>query len=225
MNEEQNKQYKITVNEIDYVIADEKISGREIIEMATIESPSEFVVVQECLDGRLETIGLKEKIKLDERINIFLMFKSDRIFRLLINENDFDWPCPIITGCTIKHLSKFNPEEAEVMLEKHNEPDIKVNDSDKIDLEPSGVERFIVKKISQNQVQIKVNNKPVTLLAGSYTGLELKSIAIDQKVEIEQSFVLSQTSDNCESMIVGDTDQVQITGNENFRAIPDDESS
>ena len=115
--------------------------------------------------------------------------------------------------------------DAKVWRIREGKPDLLINDKDEIELTMDGVEKFTTHQRENKPVKITLNNKPISLVSGSYTGSEIKLIAIEQKVDIKQDFVLSKVSDNDTSNIIGDDDKIQIKGGEKFRAIANDESS
>ena len=158
--------------------------------------------------------------------------------KISVNNKPVDLLAGIYTGAEIKTIAIKQKVEIEqdfvLSLKPRAGSDDKENqtvgDDDKVEI--AGGEDFnatAVKKPNPKKVKISVNNKPVDILTGIYTGAEIKAIAIEQKVEIEKDFILSLKpragSDDKESRIIGDDDEVEITGGEEFKAIPDDEAS
>ena len=74
-------------------------------------------------------------------------------------------------------------------------------------------------------VTITVNNSPVILPQGKYTGLEIKEAAIAQGAnDVRPDFVLSVQRGNHYD-VVGDTDAIQIHPNLDFVAVTGDDNS
>ncbi|MGB8020004.1 MAG: multiubiquitin domain-containing protein [Candidatus Nanopelagicales bacterium] len=76
-----------------------------------------------------------------------------------------------------------------------------------------------------HDVTIAVNNSPVILPAGKYTGLQIKEAAIAQGAsDVRPDFVLSVQRGNHYD-VIGDTDLIQIHPNLDFVAVTGDDNS
>jgi hypothetical protein len=77
----------------------------------------------------------------------------------------------------------------------------------------------------REDVEVKVNGRPVILRGTHATGAQIKEAAIRQGVAIQQNFVLQEELPNGTSLIIGDTDKVHLRSHLKFTAIrPDDNS-
>lgn len=74
-------------------------------------------------------------------------------------------------------------------------------------------------------VVVTVNEQPVTLHGRTATGLEIKTAAIAQGVNIQPNFVLQEELPNGTSRIVGDGDEVHLRPHLRFTAIQPDDNS
>jgi len=74
-------------------------------------------------------------------------------------------------------------------------------------------------------VTITVNEQPVKLRRDSATGAEIKAVAIEQGVQIQQNFVLQEELPNGTSRIVGDKDRVKLRDHLRFTALAPDDNS
>jgi len=72
---------------------------------------------------------------------------------------------------------------------------------------------------------ITVNEKPVEIAGPKATGLEIKTAAITQGVNIQLSFVLSEELPNRKTKIVGDNDEVTVNKTSKFVAVAPDDNS
>ena len=79
--------------------------------------------------------------------------------------------------------------------------------------------------VPDRELEVIVNERPVTLVGHRHTGLEIKQAAIQQGVPIQLDFVLSVEHGHGQTKLVGDTDEITITKNSRFVAIPDDDNS
>lgn len=75
------------------------------------------------------------------------------------------------------------------------------------------------------EIEITVNGRPVKLLKGELTGLEIKQAAIDQSVPIGLDFILQLELPNGNNRIIGDADVVKVRQHERFTAIANDDNS
>ena len=76
-----------------------------------------------------------------------------------------------------------------------------------------------------HEVQIRVNEQPVTMTGPKVTGLQIKEAAIAQGVNIGLDFQLSEELPNGRRRIVGDNDPVTINKNSVFDAVAGDDNS
>ncbi len=79
--------------------------------------------------------------------------------------------------------------------------------------------------VQNHEVEITVNEQPVTVLGPRTTGLEIKNAAINQGVAIEVSFVLAEELPSNKTKIVGDEDIVTVHPGSRFVATAPDDSS
>ena len=75
------------------------------------------------------------------------------------------------------------------------------------------------------EIEILVNDWPVTVVGHRHTGLEIKQAAITQGVPIGLDFVLSIERGPRQTQIIDDDEAVTITRHSRFVAIPDDDNS
>jgi len=80
-------------------------------------------------------------------------------------------------------------------------------------------------QIGEKEVQITVNEQPVTVVGKVATGSEIKAAAIAQGVAIQSNFVLQEELPNGTSKIIGDGDEVHLREHLRFTAIAPDDNS
>lgn len=130
------------------VIADPVPTGQQIVLAAGVRQTTEYLVYQMLPDGQLEEIRPEETT--DLRANgaeKFLVFRSDRSFRFLLDDRAIDWGSSQITGATLKKLAGVDLETNDVLLRKENADQL-ISDSGFSDLSLPGVERFYTKGIA-----------------------------------------------------------------------------
>lgn len=208
-----------------HVLRDPMPSGRQIIAAAGHRDPTGFIVLQWLPDGALEELRLEELTDIFARgIEKFIVAESDRSFRLEVEGLRLEWPCAPISAATIKELAGRPDDSLVVVLERTGQPNRELDDDDIVDLSGQGVEIF---KLGPRplEIEISVNEKPVTLRRGVRTGLEIKQEAINDGVAIQIDFVLSIETGPGRSRIIGDRDRIRVKPGQRYIAIADDDNS
>ena len=79
--------------------------------------------------------------------------------------------------------------------------------------------------IDDGKVEIALNDKPVVLDGSKQTGESIKKAAIDQGVNIKESFVLSIELGGGKTKLVGDDEFIEVHPHDRFLAIANDDNS
>jgi hypothetical protein len=118
-------------------------TGRQVIEAAGFGPADEFLIFEVSHGNRLTELKLDQTTDLrDRREDRFLIFKSDRSWRGVIDGKRFEWGARDIAGHVLKWLAGVDPDKFGVWLERKDDPDLLIADDEKASLKPSGVERF-----------------------------------------------------------------------------------
>lgn len=124
-------------------IQDPKPTGRQLLAEAGFRPPEEHLIFQVLDDGALEELRLDETIELREkRTERFIAFRSDRSFRVEVDERRFEWGDEEVTGLIAKQLVGADPSCTGVWLERRDEPDLFIEDTDIVKLAAEGVEKL-----------------------------------------------------------------------------------
>lgn len=140
--------YRIAIgnDKLDYhqvVIDDPVPTGLQILELANARPADEHIVFQMLANGLLEELRPDETTDLRTAgVEKFLVFKSDRSFRLELDGRVFEWGGTFISGLTLKKLAQVDPAEYGVWLEVRGSEDRAIGDTDLVDLSAQGIERF-----------------------------------------------------------------------------------
>lgn len=183
-------------------------------------------MLQWLTDGALEELRLEELTDIVARgIERFIVVESDRSFRLEVEGLRIEWPCHLISGATVKALAgRHDDDTAAVILERVDLPDRELDDDDIVNLNGTGVEVF--KFCARGpQIEVMVNEKPITIRRGVRTGLEIKQAAIDSGVAIQLDFILSLETGPGQTRIIGDHDRLRVKPSQRFLTIADDDNS
>jgi hypothetical protein len=140
--------YRIAIgnDKLDYhqvVIEDPVPTGLQILELANARPADEHIVFQMLANGLLEELRPDETTDLRTAgVEKFLVFKSDRSFRLELDGRVFEWGGTFISGLTLKKLAQVDPTEYGVWLEVRGSEDRAIGNTDLVDLSAQGIERF-----------------------------------------------------------------------------------
>lgn len=140
---EPHRAFQIRINDQPFEVRDPVVTGRQILDLAAKRPASEFIVLQFLPDGLLEEIRLEESTDLRERgVERFITFESDRIFRFTLDEREFVWGAPLISGAKLKELAGIDPAKFDVWQEVRKSDDRLFDDKEKANLDEKGTERF-----------------------------------------------------------------------------------
>lgn len=206
---------------------DPQPTGRQIVAAAGFKPVEDFAVLQWLPTGDLEELRLNETTDLRERgVERFIIAETDRAFFFELEGERQEWLVPFINGITLKRLGGKDPDSVIVVLEREDEPDLEVDDQERVDLSKRGLEKFKFRPV-EKIVVIFVNGEknPVKIARGVHTGRDIKQAAIDQGVKIKIDFILSLEKGPGDTQIIGDTDPVKVKAKQHYIAVADDDNS
>ena len=126
-----------------HVFDDPKVLGRQLIEAADGHPVDAHVAIAILPNGDFEDIRLDESYDLRGRgAEKVLVARTDRVFKFKIDDKDLEWPRACISGFVLRKLADL-PENYNLWQEIPGQQDRKIADSDVINLDAKGVERFI----------------------------------------------------------------------------------
>lgn len=140
------------------LILDPVPNGAQVLAAAGVSDSAEYSVFQLLRNGQLEQLRPDESTDLrSSGVERFVVFRSDRSFRVLIDDRTFEWGASRITGATIKRLAGVKPHTHDVWQVLLEDEDCFVPDKEFADLASPAVERFVTRPIL---VRIIVNARP-----------------------------------------------------------------
>lgn len=138
-------------------IADPVPTGRQILHAADIHCVDDYSVYAFLSSGDFEEVSLDETFDLRGRgAERFILFKTDRAFKLVLNDHHLEWGHTFITGRVLKLLAQVNLDEYGVWLKTHTCESRLISDHDVVDLSEPGVEKFHTDRL---MITIFVNTK------------------------------------------------------------------
>lgn len=134
-------------------------TGGKIAKASGFTTDQHPYVMQWREDGDLEDIRIDEEADLDKGL-CFIVAESGGSNRITINDDQFDWPAGLISGSVVRKLGKV-PNDKLIFLEREDEPDRQVFDTDTVLIKREGVEEFksrtAVWELVVQNVKIKSN--------------------------------------------------------------------
>ncbi len=106
----------------------------------------------------------------------FVVFRTDRDFKLTLNDRQITWGKPAIRGSDLYELAKVGNEQA-VFLEIRGGTDKLIDPEEMIDLTAPGIERFITAPLPTSKIEIIVNARPKLVPGPSVTFEQIVELA------------------------------------------------
>lgn len=152
------------------VLADPMPTGRQILVAKGVRDPVEYLVLQWLTSGELVELRIDDTVDLRTAgVERFIVFKTDRSFRLVLDNQIVEWGASHVSGVTLKKLGGLEPADYEVWIDTKGVADREILDKELIDLTAPGVEKFytIAKSITiiVNARPYKVRETSLTFLA------------------------------------------------------------
>jgi hypothetical protein len=129
------------------VVAETLPSGRALLGQAGLQPAEDYALFAVMSDGLLEEIRLEETIDLRSGVERFLAFKSDRIFRFMLDGREYHWGGAFISGATLLMLAKANAADTGVWFKEAGGTERAVGAKQLVDLSQPGVEVFVTRSL------------------------------------------------------------------------------
>jgi hypothetical protein len=148
--------------------------GRQLLEAAALDPRDGYSLFAILPSGDFEDVRLNEPFDLRERgAERFVVFLTDRDFKLALNDDELRWGKPVISGTVLYALAKPSDGEG-VFLEVPGGEDRLIKPGELIDLTQPGIERFIT---ARKTFEIIVNSRPRTVNARTVTFEQIVQLA------------------------------------------------
>lgn len=140
-------------------LADPVPLGRQILAAAGLDARSDYSLFVILPSGNFEDIRLDEPYDLrGHGVERFVGFRTDRDFKLTLDDRQITWGKPAINGSDLYKLADISDDQA-VFLEVRGGED-QETPQELIDLTRPGIERFITAHRPTTEVEIIVNGRP-----------------------------------------------------------------
>lgn len=139
-------------------------TGRQILASAGLDHRTDYILYAYLDTGDFEDVRLDETFDLRGKgAERFIAFKSDRDFKFSLNDRQLAWGHANMLGSVLYDLADTSPDDA-VFLEVRGGDDRLIEPDDRINLDASGIERFITAPKPQTGYVIVVNSVEETVL-------------------------------------------------------------
>ncbi|WP_339735528.1 multiubiquitin domain-containing protein [uncultured Gimesia sp.] len=213
--------YRIKVSKSDLefrsvILHDPVPLGRQIAETAGVDDVREFSVFAILKNGDFEDLRLDEPFDLRAKgAERFVLFRTDREYKLTINDDQVRWGKPLISGAELIRLAE--PEEGDaIYLEVRGGEDEQVVADDVFDLDEAGIERFITAKCKPVVYEIFVNARPKTVPDKTVTYSQIVALAFpgphDDNVLFSMTFRKAASKPHTGELSLGGTVEVKKKG-------------
>lgn len=132
-------------------------TGGKIAKVCGFSGDQHPYVLQWREDGDLEDIRLHEEADLDKGFR-FIVAEASSTNRITIDGDQYDWPADVISTVVVRKLGKISADKL-VLLEREDQADRQLADTEVISIKRDGVEEFKSRKtfweLSVQGVKIK----------------------------------------------------------------------
>lgn len=134
------------LNFAEHVSTDPVVTIDQILTFASVAAKDEYDVYQYRDDVTLARVGADEIVDLRKPgVESFIVVRTDRAYRLIVNDERYDWGARYVSGKLIRAIANIAPDQV-LYLERKREADLELSDADTIDLEASGTEKIYSEK-------------------------------------------------------------------------------
>ncbi|WP_407168510.1 multiubiquitin domain-containing protein [Bradyrhizobium sp. ORS 111] len=172
--------FSTTVNGTTVEFGDAQPKGDRILEKAGFKPAGDYVLIQLMRHGT-RSIGLDETVDLTAPgTETFRAFKSDRIFRFILDDHGFEWGVRKIGEPELRVIGHVRNDE--VIIQDRDGDDVELKPGDELDLGEAGTEHLHTEK---RLITVFFENNPWEMPRGTYTTEQLKDL-----FGVQQGYVL-----------------------------------
>lgn len=126
-------------------VTDRTPTARQLLAAMALSPHNEFVVLQWLPGGDIEEVRPEELIDMsDATTPKLIVAKSDRTYRLVLNDRLLEWPDPKISGKALRTLGAIDAN-LQILLAREDEADRVIEAGDEVNLRAEGVETLYAK--------------------------------------------------------------------------------
>jgi hypothetical protein len=147
----------------------------QILEAAGVLDKGRCQVLQLLASGETEAMRPSEPTDLREAgVERFIVFRTDRLFRMTLDGRNLDWGAQRITGRTLLMLAGKDADAHDVWVDRSGGADRVLDLDELVNLAAPEVERFVIKPI---EIKIFVNTRPKKISQRRLSYMEVVKLA------------------------------------------------
>lgn len=196
-----------TISGVRRTINDPIEQGRQLLSSSGFDPADEYVLIRR-LERETRSIGLDEDVDLREGGEaVFDAFRSDRIFRFMLNERGCEWGAATIGEPVLRAIGGIGEGEV-LFLDRTDEADKELGPDDTVNLAERGTEHV---RSEKRLVTVFFKNKPYELPRGVYTTEQLMA-----KFPIEPGYLLNLKAEDGELITLKPGERTRIKNGMHF---------
>lgn len=168
-----------------HTVDDPILTGAQVLDIGGIDDQVEYAVFRMFESGLLEGIQSGEQTDIrSARVARFLIFRTDRIFRIRVADRDTEWGARYISGRTLCTLNGHADSDMDVWLDVRGGTDRQVHPDELVDLMQEGVERFFFRPA---RFHLVINGGPKTVEHRKESYWDIVKLAFPDAVAAENT--------------------------------------
>lgn len=198
-------------------VPDATLIGSQILSYIDALPREEYVVLHWLSSGEVEEIRPDEKVHVAGPLpQRFIVTKSDRLFRLFLDDRSITWPKPKISDSVLRQLGKVHPNSP-LYVRKEGGSDRLLEDGSSLSLAETGVEYVYSKPANW-----KLNVQGVQIQSASPT-ITVRQALVDAGFDANQAWIIVlKTADSKRPVTIDETIDLRAPGIEKLRLTPRD---
>jgi hypothetical protein len=196
-------------------ISDTTPTGDQILALCDLSPREEYVVLQWLPSGDIEELRGDEVVLLKGTEPArFIVARTDRLYRLVLNDRSLSWPEPAVSAAALRELGKIEAH-AELFLRREEEPDERIADDGKVGLDGLGVENIYSKR-----AEWKLNVQGVVITSDHPT-IRVRDALVAAGFNPDQGWIIVlKAADTKKQVSLEDVIDLRAPGVEKLRLTP-----
>jgi hypothetical protein len=163
-----------------YEVDDPVPTGRQLIQVVGVSNVETCSVYAILPSGDFEDLRLDETYDLRGKgVEQFIIFETDRVFKIMVDHRQIQWGATTINGKTIKLLAGVDGATHDVWLRGAPQQDRLIEDDELVDVTAAGLEKFV---ITHRKLSIIVNGRPKEVNQSRLSFVEIIQLAFPDEV-------------------------------------------
>lgn len=195
-------------------VFDETPTGSQILGYCDLSPREDYAVLQWLAQGDIEELRPDETVDLRGGPARFIIEKTDRLFRFVLNDRSLAWPRKAISVAALRTLGGIEDADR-LYVKREDEPDERLEDGGTLALGEAGVENVYTKREAW-----KLNVQGVVISSPAPT-IVVRQALLDAGFNPEQGWIIIlKTVDAKRQVTLDETIDLRAPGIEKLRLTP-----